>query len=75
MIATEKFNITVQQATKSRIGELDPKQIVFGKLFSDHMFYADFKNNKWSDANIVPYGPIMMSPSTSVFHYGQAIFE
>lgn len=75
MIATEKFNIKIQQATRSRISELDPNHIVFGKLFSDHMFSADFKNNKWTDANILPYGPVLMSPSTSVFHYGQAIFE
>ncbi len=75
MISTEKFNVKIQQTNSSRIGEMDPKQIVFGKHFSDHMFFADFKNNHWADASIVPYGPVLMSPALSVLHYGQAIFE
>jgi branched-chain amino acid aminotransferase len=75
MINTQKFNVEIQQIQKSRISELDPAHIVFGKLFSDHMFLADYKNEIWEGAKIMPYGPVMMSPSTSTFHYGQAIFE
>jgi branched-chain amino acid aminotransferase len=44
-------------------------------MFSDHMFMADYKNNQWGDAQIVPYGSLPMSPSTSALHYGQSIFE
>ncbi|MEO6903161.1 MAG: branched-chain amino acid aminotransferase [Bacteroidia bacterium] len=75
MINTQKLNIKIQQIKKSRISELDPANIVFGKLFSDHMFLADYKNEKWEGSTIIPYGPVMMSPSTSSLHYGQAIFE
>ena len=67
--------IKVQKSTSLRIKELDYNNITFGKLFSDHMFYADFKNGQWDDAQILPYGPIPMSPATSALHYGQAIFE
>jgi branched-chain amino acid aminotransferase len=29
----------------------------------------------WFDGQLRPYGPLMLDPSTNVFHYGQAIFE
>lgn len=48
----------------------------FGKKFTDHMFMMDYETGKgWHDARIVPYGPFTMPPSTTVFHYAQAIFE
>jgi len=75
MVTTDITPIKVQKSNSLRIKELDYNNITFGKLFSDHMFYADFKNNQWSDAQIVPYGPLLMSPATSALHYGQAIFE
>ena len=75
MVTTDITPIKVQKSNNLRIKELDYNNITFGKLFSDHMFYADFKNNQWSDAQIVPYGPLLMSPATSALHYGQAIFE
>ena len=50
--------------------------MVFGTQFTDHMFVMDYDRNRgWYDPRIVPYGPIEMSPSSMVFHYGQAIFE
>src|SRR3989344_357030 len=67
--------IKVHKSPNLRIKELDYNNITFGKLFSDHMFYADFKNGQWGDAQIIPYGPVPMSPATSALHYGQAIFE
>jgi branched-chain amino acid aminotransferase len=39
------------------------------------MFECDFENGEWKEPKIIPYQPIKMDPSTSVFHYGQAIFE
>lgn len=39
------------------------------------MFIADFKDGEWRNLSIIPYAQISMSPATSVFHYGQAIFE
>ncbi|WP_374001457.1 branched-chain amino acid aminotransferase [Bdellovibrio bacteriovorus] len=51
-------------------------QLGFGQHFSDHMFVAKFTEGKgWSEAAIVPYGPLSLDPGASVFHYGQALFE
>ncbi len=75
MVTTGIQPVKVQKSTNLRIKELDYNNITFGKLFSDHMFLADFKNGEWKDAQIMPYGPIPMSPATSALHYGQAIFE
>jgi branched-chain amino acid aminotransferase len=67
--------IKVQKTTQSRIKDLDFNHLSFGKVFSDHMFVADYKNGKWDDCQIVPYAPFQMSPAAAVLHYGQAIFE
>lgn len=50
-------------------------QLGFGKYFSDHMFTLDFDGQEWKHPKIQPYGPFMMEPGASVFHYGQAMFE
>ena len=48
----------------------------FGKYFTDHMFLADYSQEKgWFDARIVPYGPMQLEPACMVFHYGQELFE
>ena len=48
----------------------------FGKYFADHMLLVDYEEGRgWSDARIVPYGPIPLDPAASVLHYGQAMFE
>ncbi|MGB3948465.1 MAG: branched-chain amino acid aminotransferase [Bacteroidia bacterium] len=75
MITKDTVSIKVQKTTHSRVSELDFNNISFGKVFSDHMFLLDYKDNHWGDGQIVPYGSVLMSPSTSALHYGQAIFE
>ncbi|WP_374032344.1 branched-chain amino acid aminotransferase [Bdellovibrio bacteriovorus] len=51
-------------------------QLGFGQHFSDHMFVAKYTEGKgWSEAGVVPYGPLSLDPGASVFHYGQALFE
>lgn len=70
-----KFEIKVENVKESRISQFDPENIGFGKIFTDHMFVADYKNGSWSDLRIVPYAPFSLSPATSAIHYGQAIFE
>ncbi|MDN5581404.1 MAG: branched-chain amino acid aminotransferase [Corynebacterium sp.] len=48
----------------------------FGTYFTDHMVVVDWTEDAgWHDARVVPYAPVPMDPATSVFHYGQAIFE
>lgn len=74
MITTET-SITVKKTTKSRISELNEATMGFGKVFSDHMFVADYSNGQWAKAEIVPYDKISISPAGSMMHYGQSIFE
>lgn len=51
-------------------------QLGFGQFFSDHMFLMDYNVGQgWHDARIVPYAPLMLAPSSSVFHYAQECFE
>jgi len=48
----------------------------FGKYYTDNMVVAEWSEaDGWSDAELVPYGPITLDPATAVFHYGQEIFE
>lgn len=50
--------------------------LVFGTIFTDHMFVMDYEEGKgWFDPRVVPYAPIMLDPSAMVFHYGQEMFE
>src|ERR1041385_2473076 len=67
--------IEVQKTQHSRLPGLDINNLPFGKVFSDHMFLAEFHDGKWSKTRIVPYGPLHLSPASSVMHYGQSIFE
>lgn len=39
------------------------------------MFVADYIDGEWKNFEVMPYGPIAMSPAISALHYGQAIFE
>ena len=54
----------------------DPNTLLFGKVFTDHMFLMDYDAGQgWHDARIVPYGPLSLAPSCMVLHYAQEVFE
>lgn len=74
-IAAKEYPIRVQKTKNSRIKEVDFAKIPFGKVFSDHMLWADYQHGKWSVPVIEPYGNISFAPSISGLHYGQLIFE
>jgi branched-chain amino acid aminotransferase len=69
------MNIATQKVVESRVNEIDPKDIKFGRNYSDHMLIAEFIDGEWQKAEIMPYDNLSMSPATTVLHYGQAIFE
>jgi branched-chain amino acid aminotransferase len=71
----DTLKIDIQQAKRSRIAEVDFSDLPFGKVYTDHMFMADFRNGEWKNLRILPYGHIPMSPATPAIHYGQSIFE
>ena len=48
----------------------------FGRYFTDHMVTIAWSAGEgWHDAQVVPYGPLSLDPSSMVLHYGQEIFE
>lgn len=48
----------------------------FGQVFTDHMVTLRWTaQSGWHDARVEPYGPFTLDPATSVFHYGQELFE
>jgi len=52
------------------------ENLVFGRIYSDHMFMMDYITGKgWHNARVVPYQDIAMNPAAMVLHYGQGIFE
>jgi branched-chain amino acid aminotransferase len=67
--------IAVKQTANPRVTNFDFKNIQFGKQFSDHMFIAQYKDGKWGNLEIAPFGDFQMSPAAGALHYGQAIFE
>ena len=69
------LDIKVTPIATSKIAELEGKELVFGRYFSDHMFSMDYKDGEWRNLEILPYQPLTLNPSCLVFHYGQAIFE
>lgn len=54
----------------------DEKNLIFGRVFSDHMFMMDYETGTgWHDARIEAYRMLQMDPAAMVLHYGQGIFE
>src|SRR5262249_48695654 len=52
------------------------QELGFGAVFTDHMFLADFQEEKgWYDPRIEPYGPLSLDPAAAVLHYAQAVFD
>src|SRR5579872_4893435 len=69
------LDISIRRTEKSRIEEVDALNINFGKHYSDHMLIACYENGKWNPPEIMPFHNLYLSPATTFFHYGQAIFE
>ncbi|MEA4955056.1 MAG: branched-chain amino acid aminotransferase [Pseudoflavonifractor sp.] len=69
----QEFPVTRAAALKTKP---DPKTLVFGRTFTDHMFLMNYSTGKgWHDGRIVPYGPLVLEPCAMVFHYAQEVFE
>ncbi|MEN7547763.1 branched-chain amino acid aminotransferase [Rapidithrix thailandica] len=67
--------LPVEKVKQSRLPQVDFNNIPFGKIYSDHMLVAEFKNGQWDGGKIIPFGDLPLSPATSTIHYGQSIFE
>ncbi|HLQ80292.1 MAG TPA: branched-chain amino acid aminotransferase [Brachybacterium sp.] len=69
-----------QTSTTRRIGDDERVRILaapgFGRHYTDFMAHARWTvEDGWGGAEIVPFGPLQLSPAAAVLHYGQEIFE
>lgn len=67
--------MNVSQLESSRIHEVDFDNLSFGTVFTDHMFFCQYRHGSWQKPEIRPYGPIEVTPALHTLHYGQALFE
>lgn len=72
---TDTLDIKITRTSASRLKDTDFTDLPFGKVFTDHMFLADYEDGEWKNFQLVPYGDMSFSPAMSVLHYGQAFFE
>lgn len=68
-------NIRITPVSTSRKDKVDFNNLSFGRIFSDHMFVADFNDGQWQDYRIVPVEKMQIHPANMALHYGQSIFE
>ncbi len=71
----DTMDIRIERISESKLPQVDLENPVFGKVYSDHMFIADYKNGAWTDLRIVPYGDLQISPANTTLHYASTIFE
>jgi len=67
--------IDIRKVSQSHLPKVDFNAIEFGKVYSDHMFVADFKDGEWGNLSIQPYEDLKLSPGNCTLHYGQSVFE
>jgi branched-chain amino acid aminotransferase len=56
-------NFKINKVETDRISKVDYNNLSFGKYFSDHVFVAEYKNGKWNEGEIIPYGPMNVEPA------------
>ena len=68
-------NLKITRVTNSAAVNVDFDNIPFGKIFTDHMYVADYKDGEWTNMEIVPLKKLSIHPGNLAWHYGQSIFE
>lgn len=70
------MSITIQpEAIASLRGFELPERLGFGTVMAPVMFRAKYQDGRWSDGELVPYGPLSLDPAAKVLHYAQTCFE
>lgn len=68
--------IRIEKTTCPKEKPAADNPLVFGTIFTDHMFEMDYiEGQGWIDPRVVPYHSLELDPSAMVFHYGQEMFE
>ncbi|MHA2128822.1 MAG: branched-chain amino acid aminotransferase, partial [Promethearchaeota archaeon] len=55
--------------------DIDFYSLGFNFIETKSMFVTDYKNGKWDDGRLIPFGNFEISPAACVLNYGQGIFE
>lgn len=65
------MKIIKTEAAKEKMAK---EKLVFGRTFTDHMIQVGWsRSGGWEDPLIIPYGPLYLNPSASVFHYATEV--
>ena len=67
MNLTSASTISVNKIDNSKINQVDFDNLVFGQVFTDHMFECDYIDGSWQAPTIRPYGPMSIEPAAKVF--------
>ena len=52
-----------------------PDTLGFGLVNAPVMYSAEWSNGEWGRGQLLPYGPISVSPGARVLHYAELVFE
>ncbi|PIB34338.1 branched chain amino acid aminotransferase [Reichenbachiella sp. 5M10] len=74
-MSSSTIDFDVKQVAKSKIDTVDFDSIEFGKVYSDHMFVAEYDEGEWKNFRIEPYADLSISPANATLHYAQSVFE
>src|SRR5690606_24349334 len=72
---TETLRIEAERVLHSRRSQTDLSKIPFGKVYTDHMFVADYHQGAWANPRTLPFCDIAVSTSTPALHFWQSTFE
>ncbi|MBI35933.1 MAG: branched chain amino acid aminotransferase [Flavobacteriales bacterium] len=70
-----KTKIKINKTKSSRLNDVNFDNIQFGRVFSDHMFVADYADGEWKNFEILPFQNLDYNPAFNSLHYGQSVFE
>jgi len=78
--ALHELDSTKLRVRQARLHEMSPKppssQLVFGKVFTDHMLTIDWtRDSGWHQPEIRPFENFSIHPASKVLHYAQELFE
>ncbi len=65
--------ISITSQTERKV--TDTKSLPFGKIPTEHMFIAEYKDGTWQHAQVTPFHDLTLSPLALCLHYGQTVFE
>src|ERR1700693_5451621 len=69
-------NYIIQNDVWKRVADFRlPKSLGFGLVPAPVMYSATFDNGRWSQGELLPYGPIEILPGARALHFAEQAFE